>query len=144
MKVSGSYEIPAAREQVWTYLIEPDSLRRCIPGCKKLTQTRAQHYKAQLEVGIAGIKGSYKGEVQLLALQRPRQLKMVLQGEGKSGHLKGEGEIRLEEKGKATHIHYSGDLQIGGLIAAVGQRMLLVAARRITQEFFENLTQLTL
>ena len=139
MKLSGSYEIPATREQVWSHLIKPSSLRRCIPGCKKLSETRAQHYKAQLEVGVAGIKGSYSGEVQLLGLQRPGHLKMALQGQGQSGHLKGEGKIRLEEKGKATLIHYSGDIQIGGLIAAVGQRLLLLASKRITQQFFENL-----
>ena len=142
MKISGSYEIQAARDQVWRHLVEPHSLARCIPGCKKLKETRPQLYKAELEVGIAGIKGNYQGEVQLSELKPPVRLKMTLQGQGKSGHLKGVGKIQLLEKAKHTDIQYSGDVQIGGLVASVGQRMMLVAARRMTQQFFDNLNKL--
>lgn len=142
MKISGTYEIQATRDQVWGHLVEPRSLSRCIPGCKKLKETKSKHYQAELEVGIAGIKGNYQGEVRLLKLNRPTHLKLSLQGQGKSGHLKGLGEIQLEEKSKKTQLRYSGDLQIGGLVAAVGQRLLLVAARRMTQQFFDNLQQL--
>jgi carbon monoxide dehydrogenase subunit G len=35
-------------------------------------------------------------------------------------------------------LRYEGEAHVGGMIAAVGQRMIDVAARRIIQQFFDS------
>lgn len=143
MKLSGNYPIPVSREKVWAHLTSSESLLKSIPGCKKLKETKPHHFQTQIEVGLAGISGIYDGEVGLTDLHPPVRFRMSVQGQGKGGHVKGTGEIHLEQDGEKTQIHYAGDMQIGGVIAAVGQRLLQVAARRLTQQFFENLGKLT-
>lgn len=142
MKISGSYAIKAPRAKVWERLIDPESLARSIPGCKQLEQTKPNHYKARLEVNIASIKGGYDGEVRLTELSPPSHFRMSLEGQGKRGHLKGTGELNLEENEETTTINYAGDLQVGGLIASVGQRLVLAAAKKFALQFFNNFTKI--
>jgi carbon monoxide dehydrogenase subunit G len=52
--------------------------------------------------------------------------------------MKGEGLIELKEKASTTEVHYSGEAQVGGVIASVGQRMIEAAAKKIVQQFFES------
>ena len=49
--------------------------------------------------------------------------------------------IRLEQAGNATVMHYAGDARIGGKIAAVGQRLLDVAARQIAKQALKKLSK---
>ena len=44
VELSGTYQIPAARDAVFTALQDPDVLRRCIEGCDQLTGTEPGVY----------------------------------------------------------------------------------------------------
>ena len=61
-----------------------------------------------------------------------------MDGKGLPGFVKGEGRIELTANGSDTELAYTGEAQVGGLIASVGQRMLDAAARKIVQQFFES------
>jgi hypothetical protein len=50
--------------------------------------------------------------------------------------LKGAGTLDLQERDGATVVTYSGDVQVGGTIAGVGQRMIQGAARMMISQFF--------
>ncbi len=52
--------------------------------------------------------------------------------------VKGEGKLELTEKQGQTEVRYTGEAQIGGMIAAIGQRMIEGAARKMIQQFFES------
>jgi carbon monoxide dehydrogenase subunit G len=61
-----------------------------------------------------------------------------MDGKGLPGFVKGEGHIELTSAAGGTELAYSGDAQVGGVIASVGQRMLDAAARKIVQQFFDS------
>ena len=62
-----------------------------------------------------------------------------MDGKGLPGFVKGEGRIQLIAKGASdTELTYTGEAQVGGVIASVGQRMLDAAARKIVQQFFDS------
>ncbi|MGC1933733.1 MAG: SRPBCC domain-containing protein, partial [Candidatus Acidiferrales bacterium] len=67
----------------------------------------------------------------------PDSLKMLVEGRGAPGFMKGAGVIALHEKAGNTEVKYDGEAQVGGVIASVGQRMIEVAAKKIVQQFFE-------
>lgn len=137
MKVSGTYTIPAPREQVWRFLIDPERLAHCIPGAGKLEQTGENEYSGEINVGLAAVKGVYNGKVKLEDLQPPQHYRMIVDGKGKQGFIKGTGTMDLEEQeGAKTLIRYAGDAQIGGPLASVGQRMIDGAAKTMITQFF--------
>ena len=140
MKIEGTYTIAAGRERVFALLLDGAVLRRCVPGCKELTRQADDRFDATLEVGVGSVKGVYTGTLTIAEKVAPERLAMAVSGKGKAGFVNGKGTLRLEpieEAGaSATRIVYEGDVQIGGTIATVGQRMLSGAAAMMTGQFF--------
>lgn len=137
MKIEGSYKIPAAREIVYKQLLDPEALARALPGCEKLAPNPDGTYNAEMRVGIAAVKGTYQGRVEILDQKPPERFRMRVNVRGKGGFLQGEGEIVLSASGDETTVSYSGETQVGGMIAAVGQRMIQAASRQIVGQFFQ-------
>ncbi|MCA1592889.1 MAG: carbon monoxide dehydrogenase subunit G [Acidobacteria bacterium] len=140
MKIEGTHELRAARERVWQSLVDPSVLQRCIPGCERLEQTGENSYSTILRAGVGSIKGVFQGNVRLEDLRPPAHYRLVVDGKGQPGFLKGAGELELEEMGEGlTVIKYAGDVQVGGTIASVGQRMIQGAAKMMASQFFTAL-----
>ena len=127
------------RERVYAALIEPDILKSAIPGCESLDKIGDNIYAATLKAGVGAIKGSFKGEVRLEDMRAPEHYRLSVQGKGAVGFAKGSADFDLEEKDGGTLIKYSGEMQIGGPIAGVGQRMIQGAAKMMASQFFAKL-----
>jgi len=136
MKIEGTHEIHAPRERVYKAMIDPAVLQRCIPGCEKLESTGENSYTLALKAGVGSIKGVFTGTVQIEDTQPPTHYRIVVSGKGQPGFLKGSGDIDLEENDGITLVKYQGDVQVGGTIAGVGQRMIQGSARMMATQFF--------
>jgi len=139
MKIDSTHEIKAPREQVYAALIDPDVLRYAIPGCESLEKVGDDLYTATMKAGIGAIKGTFKGDVRLEDMRPPQHYRIVVQGKGAMGFAKGSADFDLEDKDSNTLIRYSGEMQIGGSIAGVGQRMIQGAAKMMASQFFAKL-----
>lgn len=136
MKIEGTHELRASRERVYQALTDPAVLQRCIPGCERLEKTGENSYSATLRAGVGSIKGVFTGNVRLEDMQPPLHFRMIVDGKGQPGFLKGSGDLDLEERQGATLITYKGDVQVGGTIAGVGQRMIQGSAKMMATQFF--------
>ena len=126
MKLEGSYAIPAPRQAVWEAFLDPERLRQ-----------------ATLKVGVAAVKGTFEGKVRLFDLQPPQSYRMVVEGSGGPGFLRGEAVMTLSDGADGgTTISYTADVQVGGLIAGVGQRMLGGVSKMMADQFFTRMTEL--
>lgn len=141
MKIEGSYEFPAPRDRVWRALLDPDQLSRAIPGCEKLEAAGSDEYRATLKVGVAAVKGTFEGKVRLSDLQPPTRYRMAVEGSGAPGFVRGEASMELSEAEGRTRVAYSADVQVGGLIAGVGQRMLGGVAKMMVDQFFSRIAE---
>ena len=142
MKLEGSYEIPAPRDRVWSAFLDPEVLRQAIPGCEKLEAIGNDEYKATLKVGVAAVKGTFEGKVRLTDKKPPDSYKMSVEGSGAPGFIRGETVITLTDMEGGTRVSYTADLQVGGLIAGVGQRMLGGVSKMMADQFFTRMGQL--
>jgi carbon monoxide dehydrogenase subunit G len=137
--VEGQVAFAAGRETVWSVLQDPDALRQSIPGCEKLEREGEDRYQATLKLGIAAVKGTYTAEVRLADKQAPESFRLVISGQGGPGFVNVDGVMQLREEGPGTRVDYRFDVQVGGLIAAVGQRMLGGIAKMLLGEFFKGM-----
>lgn len=142
MKLEGSYDVPAPRQKVWDAFLDPKQLRKAIPGCEKLEALGADEYKATLKVGVGSVKGTFEGKVRLSDKKPPESYRMAVEGSGGPGFIRGETLISLTEEGGATRVSYSADVQVGGLIASVGQRMLGGVSKMMADKFFTAMADL--
>jgi len=103
-------------------LTDPQSLQHCTPGCKQLTEIATDEFEATMEVGIGPIKGIFHGKISMKDKAPPRSYKLIIEGSGAAGFVRGEGALTLqEEAGDQTAVHVAGDGQVGGVMAGVGR-----------------------
>ena len=138
MKLAGTATLPGTPEQVWELLNDPSRLAKALPGCERLDPDGPDRYKAVIKFALAAISGNYSGSVELSDKKPPHSLRLKMDGRGLPGWVKGEGVLKLTAKKGQTEVDYSGDAQVGGMIASVGQRMMESAAKKIVQQFFED------
>jgi len=139
VKLEGTHQLDAPRERVYQSLVDPEVLQRCIPGCERLEKTGENTFAATIRAGVGSIKGVFNGTARLEDLREPEHLRIVVDGKGTPGFLKGSGDLDLQQAANGTTISYSGDIQVGGTIASVGQRMLQGTAKMMATQFFTSL-----
>lgn len=139
MKIEGSYRFNAPREKVWQVLIDPTIIAQCMPGCESLNEVGPDQYEATMKVGIASVKGSYKGKVTLKDKQVPSHYVLSGEGSGGPGFMQGDVTIDLEESNGQTVLRYSTEAKVGGIIASIGQRMLNGVAKMMVDQFFKKM-----
>lgn len=140
MEVSGNYTLYAPRERVWEALLDPETLKRTVPGCESLERVGDDSYHVRVNIGLAAVKGVYEGTLKLLDLQRPEHYHMIVDGKGARGVLHGDGTLTLEARDPTTTVvHYQGEAQLGGPIAGVGMRVAGGAANVLIKAYFSRL-----
>ncbi len=136
MKLAGQHLLPAAPEKVWDLFTDPVRLAKLLPGCERLDPDGPDRYKAAVKFGIAAISGKYAGALEFSEKKPPHSMRMKISGKGMPGFVDGTGNIELAEKDGQTELRYTGEAQVGGMIASVGQRMIEGAAKKIVDQFF--------
>jgi carbon monoxide dehydrogenase subunit G len=141
MKLEGAYDVPAPRQKVWEAFLDPKQLKKAIPGCEKLEAIGPDEYKATMKIGVGGVKGTFEGKVRLSDKKPPESYKLAVEGSGGPGFIRGETVISLAEAEGGTRVSYTADVQVGGLIASVGQRMLGGVSKMMADKFFNNMSE---
>lgn len=136
MELNGEHTFAAPRERVWAFLMDPEVLKGCLPGCEKMDLLGPDEYSATMRIGIAMIKGTFTGRVKISDKVEPSSYTMLVEGSGPQGQVSGTGRLELIDEGDSTRVVYTGDANVRGTIARVGARMIQPAARTIVGQFF--------
>lgn len=139
MKVEGAFTIDAERERVWDMLMTPETLAGCIPGCESFEPVDEDTYNIAMRVGVAAVRGNYTGSVTIADKQHRESYRMVVQGRGRGGSVRGEGVLTLSDINGGTQVSVVGDAQVTGVVARVGQRLMGNASRMLMNQFFNCL-----
>jgi carbon monoxide dehydrogenase subunit G len=137
MMISGSHVLHAPRQEVWDALQDPAVLVMTIPGCHELHETGDDSYTARVHAGIASIKGTYDGRVQLGDQDPPNSYTLRATGSGSPGTIDATATVSLTVEADGTRVDYDAEAVIGGAIAGVGQRVVAGVAKRNAATFFE-------
>ena len=135
VKVNGSYVFAAPAVEVWDLLLDPQVLLQVIPGLQKV-DVNGDDIVATATIGVGPVKGVFSGKLSLLEQRRPSHVRIVGEGKGGPGFLKGSCTIDAAEDGGRTTINYLADVQIGGTLATVGQRLVDATTQSIMQQGF--------
>ena len=141
MHLEGTYTFNAEREVVWDMLQDPNVIGSIMPGSQGMEKIGDNQYQSVLEVKVGPVTGRFESNIELADIHAPESYKLLMNGKGPAGHVTGEGLIRLEYTDGVTTMHYSGDAKVGGRIAAVGQRLLDVAAKSIAKQSLNSLAK---
>jgi hypothetical protein len=143
LKIAGTTHLPFLPAKAYGLMQDPAVLAKAIPGCDSLEKSGENEYRLRMKMALASLSGAFEGKVRLADPEPPSSFRMIVEGSGKIGFMKGEGVLRLIEKDGGTDVSYDGDAQIGGTMAAVGQRLIDVTARLLIRRFFESLAAIS-
>jgi carbon monoxide dehydrogenase subunit G len=139
VKISGSYTLPLPRERAYQIMQDPEILARAIPGCESLERIGPDEYRMKMKMALASLSGAFEGKVRITDQMPPESFRLVVEGSGRVGFVKGDGLLKLSSMDGGTEVSYEGDAQVGGTMAAVGQRLIDGTAKMMIKKFFDKL-----
>jgi carbon monoxide dehydrogenase subunit G len=142
MTMAGQVDLLAPRATVWAKLNDPAVLKACIPGCEQLDMVSETEFVAVATNKIGPVKASFKGRVRLSEIQPLEGYRISGEGDGGlAGFAKGGASVKLTDKDSGTVLSYDVQVQIGGKIAQLGQRLINSTAKKLADEFFNRFAE---
>ncbi|PBI96271.1 Carbon monoxide dehydrogenase subunit G (CoxG) [Variovorax boronicumulans] len=162
MEMLGNRRLGVTQQQAWEALNDPETLKKCIPGCDKFELTGDNTYSVALAVKIGPVSAKFSGKVMLSDIVAPDGYKLTFEGQGGvAGFAKGSSSVSLKPVAVADsapttegapaaeaapvaptpagcELDYTVQAQVGGKIAQLGQRLIDGAAKSTADDFFKR------
>jgi 2-furoyl-CoA dehydrogenase large subunit len=137
--MAGTVDLSAPPESVFAVLLDPERLRRVIPGCRALERVGDNRFRGDVTLGVGMVNVRYAAQVDLSELDPPTSLRLKGYGSGSLGTAEGDGRVTLAPHGAGTRLAYEYRVAVGGRLAAVGARMIEGSARVVLARMFKQL-----
>lgn len=140
MNLEGEHVFKGPRDEVYGMFRDPEVLASALPGTQSLTLIDDNHYEGTMNVRIGPVSGAFSGKLEIADEVAPEKCTLIVEGKGAPGFAKGVGHVNFtEQEDGTTLLKYSGDVQIGGTLASVGQRMIDSVAKSMIKTAFDTL-----
>ena len=140
MKIEGEYLFNGPRGELWEVIRDPEVLATALPGTKSLDKVAENEYVGEMNVRVGPVAGLFSGRLVVSNEVPPESLTLTVDGKGSPGFLNGTGNVSLsDQEGGKTFMKYEGEVQIGGKLASVGQRLLDTASKSMIRQGLEAL-----
>jgi uncharacterized protein len=139
--LNGTFTFNGPRQKVWDLLQDPDVLAKALPGTERLTLSGPDRYEGVMKVSIGPMTAAkFDVTVALGDKQPPERFTMQIDGKGAVGFARGTASVALQDQADGgTAMEYTSDVQIGGRIASVGQRLIESVSRMMMRQALESL-----
>jgi carbon monoxide dehydrogenase subunit G len=142
MILEGKFTLKVPIQTLWDTLLDPETLRACIPGAEKIEQLDEKTYDCLVKQKVGPITVRFKFKTNLVKVKPPVCIEMDGEGEdiGKAGHFVQQTSIDLREnEDGAVELSYRCKANIVGKLAMFGDRILKAKAKKVEREFTEAL-----
>jgi carbon monoxide dehydrogenase subunit G len=140
MKIEGEYVFHGPRQDVWELVRDPEVLSTALPGAQQLTKVTDQEYVGEMHMRVGPVSGVFSGRLLVSNEVPPQSYTLTVDGKGGPGFARGSGNCQLIDLGDGTTLmKYQGDIQIGGRLASVGQRMLDTVSKSMVRQGLDTL-----
>lgn len=141
MQIKGHKLINASPAKCYQALTDPDTLVKTMPGLKSMARREDGRYQAELEMGVAAIRGRYAGAMTIEDAVPNQSYRLVMEGQGPGGFVNVNMQVRFDVHTSGSDVIYEGEVKVGGTVAGVGQRMLSGVGSFIVNQFFNNVAR---
>ena len=140
MEMSDSREIGATPDVVYAALLDPEVLKAAVPGAQEVEGNPTDGYTATVTQKVGPVKATFKGSVTMSDMVENE--KLTISGEGKggaAGFAKGGASVTLTPTEAGTMLAYDVEAKVGGKLAQLGSRLIDGFAKKMADQFFDNL-----
>lgn len=144
MRIEGAYTFAATSDQVYSALVDADTLAQVLPGCERVMQMGPADANGQtrFEVRVRGSAAAHSTTVSLSATtaRRPEHVSFDLHGYGPAGTFHSSGRIDLVAQETHTVLAYVWDVSLSRAVD-VDKSALAGACRVYARALCERLNQ---
>ncbi len=141
MLIEEKFTVKAPIQKVWDFLIDPQNLGLCVPGCEKMEVIDEKTYLCVVGAKVGPISAKFEFTTVLTEVDPPRHLKSVGRGKelDKKGTFRQESVVDLKEiSPEEVEVSYRVDVTIVGKLATFGDRVMRAKAKEIGEEFAQS------
>jgi len=138
MKFEGSVEIKAPREKVWAFLVDPEQVGSCGPGVQSIEKLDDGRFKAHAKVGLGFIAAKFVVTMSFTELDEPNRATILARGNAPGSAVDATARMALRDgEGGATVMDWGANVNISGMIASVGARLIEGTANKMIGQTFD-------
>jgi carbon monoxide dehydrogenase subunit G len=144
MLLEGKFTLKAPIQEVWDFLLKPETLASCIPGAEEMKAIDDKTYESVVKQKVGPISVKLKFTTKITEMTPPRHLKAVGRGADvtKAGTFSQETIVDLTEISKdEVEVAYSSNVSVVGRLATFGERIMRAKAKSVGEEFTKNLQE---
>jgi uncharacterized protein len=141
VNLNGSFKFNGPRDKVWALLQDPVVLAKALPGTERLTLIGEDRFEGVMKVSVGPVSAAkFDVTVALKDKVPPQHFAMQIDSKGAVGYTRGTASVDLQDDADGgTLMQYTSDIQVGGRIAAVGQRLLESVAKMMMKQALDAL-----
>ena len=141
LEISKTFTIDAPKKAVWEFLTDPYHVARCLPGAAITDKVDDQNYTGTITVKVGPVSASYRGKIRFEKLDpEAGTAEIVASGQDVKG--KGGADMRMHSRlseiaGGKTEVSATSQVNITGILAQMGARMIQDVSDQMLQKFTE-------
>src|SRR2546422_6584623 len=135
------FTVSASPDVVWDFLLDPERLAPCLPGCESLEVEDATTYRVRLTIKVGLLSTTQNLRITITEADRPRRLVSVGRGEDRklASQVEVHSTLDLEPASTtATRVRYRSEVRVLARLAAVGDAVMKVKAGQLASQFAAN------
>jgi uncharacterized protein len=133
-------DVPAAA--VWKFFEQIERVARCVPGVQQVEVKGSDRYKLVVAQKVGFISATFEMTTQVDARAPLQYLELSSVGKsikGALGNLRSKDRVEFEPTDSGTRVTLSSDLAVGGMLGALGHKVIVSKSKEITAKFAEAL-----
>ena len=142
MLLEGKFVLRAPIQELWDFLLKPETLAACIPGCEQMDAIDENTFESIVVAKVGFIKVRFKFTTNIIEKEPPKHLKAAGKGEdlSKQGNFSQETVVDLRELANGeVEVSYKSNIRVVGKLATFGDRIMRAKAKQLEEEFTKNL-----
>lgn len=128
-------------ENVWANFTTPDKVVVCLPGATLIEILDEKRFKSRIEVKLGPVKSAYEGVIEFTE-RNQSEYSMKMKGATKDVKGKGSADFTLSstihEQEEGVKVDISMEVNIQGMLAQFGARLINDATNQIFNQFIKN------
>lgn len=124
MELKGEFEVKSARHTVSSFISDIDRVTSIIPEVQSAEKLNETSSKLVVKAGKSAIKGKFNLLLELKQITEGEDIDIYARGSGTTGSLDLKANYKLVDLGSSTLVKWTVNLNIGGMIATMGARVI--------------------
>ena len=139
IRFSGDFTVKNARQDVYTFLTDPDRFCPILPDFKALTKEAAGHFTVTLSLGISYIRGDAKIKMVLAEATPPTRAAYTGRGDVIGANVTVTSAFDLTDVPAGTRVDWRGEAQIVGRLVSLAGGLLEPLAKKNLMKLIDGL-----